>query len=428
MKFLVLSICIVLGAFIILLQKYLYKTIRTPLTFFAILWCVVLSVANMQLYNYYSPSLLVNSIIIIGIVIFAICFCVFSGKKNLKRVIDNNFFECHLNLQIIYFVNIIATIFTIPFLGNAINIIRNNGLAFLRANAGDTNIGIASAGWQNVILDSVVRPVFMTMAILAVTVSFSEIRKKTKIVLLSIAVVENFLLTLLTAARAPMVNFVFYFIIAFIIFKGKNIIAAIKTEKKKIVVCIILIAIILYITNERNFSGDTSILENFYVYYFSGPSYMSRLLENVHEYGLNGKLLYGTATFGFITNWLSFIYTFLTGKSQGSLWVLGSVITNQQYWVGENTLLNAMCTVFYIFIVDWGILGIIIGPLIIAFISAKIFKNLYKRQTTFTYAIYIYWTYILIRTVFKWDLLNVDFAVFIVLMYLFTVKKIRIRI
>ena len=48
-------------------------------------------------------------------------------------------------------------------------------------------------------------------------------------------------------------------------------------------------------------SDENIFLYNTYVYYFSGPAYLSQLIKNVTAYGLGGKLLYGAASFGFLS-------------------------------------------------------------------------------------------------------------------------------
>ena len=82
-----------------------------------------------------------------------------------------------------------------------------------------------------------------------------------------------------------------------------------------------------------------------------------------------------------------------------------------------------MCTCFYPFILDWGYLGVIIGPVIVALIAGKLTKKLYKERNINTISLYIFFLYVLIRTVFKWDLLNLDFIVVIASLYFFTRRR-----
>ena len=147
------------------------------------------------------------------------------------------------------------------------------------------------------------------------------------------------------------------------------------------------------------------------------------MIESVDTYGIGSQKLYGAATFGFLTNLISIPLIALTGVRQGSLYILGSVITNHQYWVGNGIYLNAMCTVYYPFIVDWGYIGPFIGPFILAAITFLITKRAYQKITVETASLYIYILYVLFRTVFKWELLNIDLSVIYITMRLFTYRR-----
>lgn len=181
----------------------------------------------------------------------------------------------------------------------------------------------------------------------------------------------------------------------------------------------VLVLILTQMRSSTDINSD-DILEIFHTYYFSGPSYLTQLLENVKEYGIQGTKFYGADTFGFISNIFSNVMIILTGRPQGTLYIMGAVITNHQYWVGSSTLINAMCTGFYPFILDWGYFGIIIGPFVLGILSLYITKRVYRRRDLFNTALYIYWMYVLFRTVFKWDLVNIDFSVVIISLYMFT--------
>ena len=181
----------------------------------------------------------------------------------------------------------------------------------------------------------------------------------------------------------------------------------------------VLIIAGLILQNSR--ASDMSIIRTVYMYYFSGPSYLSRLLENYSEYGIGGKLMWGQATFGFITNWvIIFLDPLFGGRLETSLNILGSTITNRQFAVGGRTLVNSMSTGFYAFLVDWGYAGIVIGPFVLAVISKILVKRLDRNRTIKNLGIYIFWIYALFRTVFKWDMVSLDFFIVLFTLHIFT--------
>ena len=405
----------------ILLAKAGMGTLKTPVLVFSIIWCIVGLGANLCLYEYYAPSNLVNTIIISGAIIFFIVYGF--GLRGVKK----SFFtenikldSCFINLRILIGINIVVIVLLLPSLITALIILRTNELWYIRANGSE----VYSSSLMATLADSVIRPLFVATTILAIVYLFSDGKQKTKYVLLMLAIVENIELVISTAGRAPIVNFLFYFIIAIVLFRGKSIFELLHHERGKLLFVVALIMGIFVLTQMRSSTNldMRDMLETFYNYYFSGPSYLTQLLRNVTEYGIDGRYFWGAATFGFISNIFSNILILVTGRPQGTLYIIGSVITSKQYWVGEHTLLNAMCTGFYPFLLDWGYLGIVIGPVILGIITTIITKKVYKNRSLFYIAIYIYWIYALFRTVFKWDLVNIDFSVVLISLYFFTHK------
>lgn len=73
----------------------------------------------------------------------------------------------------------------------------------------------------------------------------------------------------------------------------------IKKEKVKLLLFILIIIGLLVMQNLR--SPDMSIIKTFYMYYFSGPIYLTKIINaNSTVFSINKQFLYGSATFGFI--------------------------------------------------------------------------------------------------------------------------------
>lgn len=406
----------VLLIFMLILFKAVLGTIKNPIGVFCILWCVIGIGSNAALYDYYAPAEVVNYMIIIAIMGAFLVYC-FSMHGYSQTIFLK---ECKIEDGFIHFkrvlvINLLAMGILFPYMMTSVNKIRSGGFAFLRAE------GVFGGGFYAILFDSVIRPLFTATTILAIVYSFTDNRKKEKIILLSLVVVANIEQVILSAGRTPLVNFLYYIIIAVIMFRGRSLYNVIRKERKYIFLVLVVAFLVLKLTSKRNMSSRENLLiYNSYVYYFSGPSYLTQLLEQVHNYGIGGILLYGGASFGFISNIWSDIMIFITGKSQGSLYLLGSVITNNQYKVGAHTSINAMYTCFYPFLIDFGWLGIVLCPICIGIVSAIFTKKLCKKKDIFTISLYIYWTYVLIHTVFKWDLVNIDLTVIIVSLWFFT--------
>lgn len=405
--------------FIFILSKCIFGTIKTPISVFCLLWCLIGIGSNAAFYDYYEPSLIVN------ITIFIACIESFAIYAFLLQGLSKSFFineikidSNYLKINRILTINIFCVLLLAPYVAKSIKILIFEGFASLRTQE------MIESGLIATITDSFIRPLFTATTILSIVYSFSNGKRKEKILLIFLSIVINVEQVILSAGRAPFVNLVFYLMIAIILFYGRSLSNILHKGRKYVFFGIFAIIAILLITKQRNMSSSENLLlYNTYVYYFSGPSYLTQLIKNVKSYGPNGTLLYGTASFGFVTNVISDIMIFISGKAQGSLYLLGSVISNNQYWVGSHTLINAMYTCFYPFIIDYGWAGIFICPIFIAISSVIITKRLYKTKDILNITLYIYWTYVIIRTVFKWDLVNIDLTVVLVSLCFFTKRK-----
>lgn len=407
-----------------LLQKKAYCTIRTPLTFFSLLWCVVGFCANTTIMNYDPPSLKVNIFIILGILLFSLVFIYRVPIARITIQKDHEFGKNNMiNFRNIYIVNLICWLFMIPRFKTAIQILSTEGFAFLRANLSNSEIGLSRGGFSDIVFGYMVEPVFITTAILSIFLLFKNDKVKGSLLLFIYSIIAITIYAFTGAARGCLIKFAFCFFFVLILCKKKVLYNVMKMRAVKYSI-ILLVGTVLFITFQRGtFEGGNSATESvfrtFYIYYFSGPSYMTKLMENQSQWGGFGQLLYGSATFGFLTNFISWILIFFTGKSQGSLYILGSLISNTYYIVAPNVKINAMYTCFYTFWIDWGYLGIILGPILLALFSAYLFKRVYLKGDYKACVMYVFWLYTLTRTVFKLDTIGVGITIVFVCMQFF---------
>ena len=139
----------------------------------------------------------------------------------------------HINIKKIIFLNVGAAFFLFPYVIRSLNIILSKGFAYLRAG------GVIESGFHAVLNDSFIRPLFRVTTILTIVCSFSSIKKKNKFLLIIVSIVLNVEQVILTAGRSYLVNFIFYLIIAVVIFYGSSIKNFLYYSKKYIVLGII---------------------------------------------------------------------------------------------------------------------------------------------------------------------------------------------
>nr|WP_317364499.1 O-antigen polymerase [uncultured Blautia sp.] len=400
---------------------------KTPITFFSGLWCVIGILANLGLYNIYRPSDMVNNIILIGIWVFFITFSIgINGKKKSFFFKKLTPLDRTINYPMVILINVICIIFELPFAIKGITYLVNGQLAFLRASGSGLLIGNTTLLLIN---ETFVKPIVTATTIFCIVNSFYLKGKKIGLLAI-ITIIENLMFVLVTAGRAPLVNLIFYFILALIFMSGNSIKEVIHNHKKKIASIVLVFLLVVYFTLMRsgNINIINEVMESLYAYFCCGPAYLSQLLSNYHEYGMGGKLLYGSVTFGFFFNWIIlFLQRVLRFSDlKTTITILGSVITSRQYLIGVNSLTNSMCTCFYAFIVDWGYAGIIIGPIVVALMSLYFVNRVRKKMNICNLCMYIYWIYMLIRTTFRWDLVSLDIGVIYFTLYLYTKAPITI--
>lgn len=380
--------------------------------------------SNTTIMEYEQPSLFVNLSIILGIIVFTIVYIFLIPKIKFKVNNDWEFGKLEIiNYKNILLINMICWGFMSLKLKTAVNILRNQGFTFLRANLANKEIGLSQGGVLDIIFGYMIEPVFITTAILACFLVFSnEVRWK-KNLLLILSIISILMYAIISAARGCLIKFIFCFFFVLLINRKKIISNIYKIKAIKYIMIFLIITVLIITFKRGTFEGGNSAIESIfrtiYIYYFSGPAYMSNLIANQPEYGGFGKLLFGSATFGFITDFFSWILIFFTGENQGALYILGSEISNSYYLVAPFVKINAMYTCFYTFWIDWGYLGLIIGPVVLSCYSAYLFKKLYLKKDYKTGIMYVFWLYILLRTVFKLDTIGVDITIVFICLQLF---------
>lgn len=142
------------------------------------------------------------------------------------------------------------------------------------------------------------------------------------------------------------------------------------------VVAIILVVAMVYITEQRSLSHDAGVLENTFFYLVGGITYFDQMLGSPKEFGLfDGNYLLGWCTFGFIIN---------------PLLIVASVVFRFDY-VGSDSILsdaasvnlsfngtlrgNGLCTSLYAFLRDFGMSGIVIGPLLFGMMAGFVWEK-----------------------------------------------------
>lgn len=407
---------------VIFLGKYLFHSFRNSITYFCGLWALTMFFADLgEFFGYYPVSCEVNVSALVMIITF--CFCMCLKHENINIINDNKPRCLGFNVKLFIFVNAICIIFVLPMLVSSIDLIINNGYAWLRANYTDKNVGISNSGVCIAVMDNIARPVFYTTITCTAVAIFSDIKRKLKVILGVFCVLEMLILCIMTAARGSVVSLLTQIMICFIVFYGKNLKNYIVFFRKQLVMIFLLLFAVIIMSIFRHDGGDFNFIEQMYLYRFGGPIYLSELLKIDNGYGIWGGLLWGQATFGFITNIFSDLMMVMTGNHYGSQFLIGSVLTSGNLTIGDQVYANALFTAIYAFILDWGWTGVFFGGIIIYsfnyIITSLVMRN---KNNYFGYCLLISWYNIIINTTFRWELFTTEFSLVLLLLLLYSRK------
>ena len=108
-----LSLYIIFFILINFVEKKLYRSHISPLTFYCLLWCIIGIGANLAFFDYDKPSLLVNITIIVSIVIVFIFFIIMN--KNISfQLLGDSIIEFKVNKKLFFLLEVIFIFVSIP--------------------------------------------------------------------------------------------------------------------------------------------------------------------------------------------------------------------------------------------------------------------------------------------------------------------------
>lgn len=388
-----------------------------PQMWFSGLWCIVGILSNLGIYDFYKPSLFVNLTIIAGIVLFDIAsFLLINMQARDLRKIVPDVLGSRLNLTAIYIVNAACLLFLLPTLFVSLSYIAAGDFTALRTAIFANEF---TSTLQNAVRSYLINPI-VTATVLVGLVSFFLGKEKGAQVLV-VGLIGCFAITMAEASRVMLTKTVTFLIIAAIVAFKKGGIRVKLNLRSKLFIFFALVASVgfcLVITNDRSADGD--FLKVFYTYYFAGPSYLTQLLacEN-SAFTVFEDFLLGGASFGGFVNIPIMVLTYLGFGVKDTTFVVGSVLTSGNLAVSPTMSLNSMCTCFFDFFVDWGYLGIVVGPILLAVFTALIVNSYSKKRTVAQLALLVFWFYILTRTPFALDTINPAFVITMVCIFVF---------
>lgn len=409
-----------------------FGTWFNPITLFCGLWTVTAAVSNLGLYGYFKPSLEVNLIMLTGVLVaFLLCMGINFEGASFKQDTECC---CSSMASIRYWICITFCLTAIAVLvmklPRALGIIHSHGWAYLRvayyANPlnydGPQYMSTADAYIQLYI----VQPILDAALYLSVWLLFRRDRKAK--LLFCLALVGQLLLVFISAGRGPLMSVFKVLILGLFSFSSKGQITSFLKQlftPGRIIGTIAALIFLISVTAGRDTGEGGSLLQTLYQYYFTGPVFLSKLLQHHNPYWIpNETFMFGWATFGFIANVPLTFAAIFTSAPKTSVYWIASYLTSGNLEVGNGLYSNAMCTCFYDFIMDWGYVGAIIGPMLIIATSYYLIRKVQQCPSSpFFGCLMIYWLVLLIGTTFRWEAVDITPTCTIFFLWLFSLRN-----
>lgn len=345
----VVAVCLMLAV----LGKIISKRWFNPATMFSALWCVILFLASLEMYNLKGADNRTYYIMLFGVAAFSMGFCYWYIVRR-KKIFSLRFYkknagkkEYEINYKLLYLVCCIIIVFNLPiFVSSIILLFRGEGLDEIRYLA-QNPVHSASRTIRNVINNLVVAP--FSLAILPITaIDVIAGKKDKKLIIFTIIIMLTKLLG--DGGRTPVLYFVFHLLVILLLAKRKmDISAAPKT--KKILILVAGGAITVFIIASLSRSGGN--LKVFTYYYFSmQPTMFEQWAEHIS--GLRG---YGEASLNGVLFPLLYIFKNIFGISYPEHWnaVYDLIQRTDSEWqliAGEHIKANAYVSLFWFFYLD----------------------------------------------------------------------------
>lgn len=427
-------------------SRLVYRRLISPCFFLNIVWCVCSTLSTTGAFGFTIPSMKTHQYIFTFLVAFSIASLVFhmfflkmGGSRELHLDKEDAIQslpetgEVKINIEILASILILFILFISPTLAKSLEYILSGNLSTLR-NLFMSDSQNYMGNISDILYRYIIRPYIVFLDILAAYAFGKNFRQKWSLLIL--ALVGSFVHVILSAGRMMFFELMCYVLISILLYRPKSsdTIARfsiwklhINITRRGFIILIVLlpiVAIMLYITTFRSYSR-LGVMGSIWQYSVGAMSYFDIVVNRPNLFGLGtGNYLFGKATFGFITGLISVIcstFLHINIQTADSLVILYS---DQYFRVASNVSNNAQSTIIYAFLLDWGVAGLVIGPILIAFfmefICYKADKNkesigwnlaLISMYYMLLFSIWRYtlmysWTYMAFFWIFAFNFLN----------------------
>lgn len=401
---------IIIGLFVIFNTK-IYKKFVNYLNVFLIMFYIVAIFSMFGLYGFRVPTDKTYWYLLIALISFEFFTIVFmSIKVNKGKYIENE----KINTKILTTISILITILMIPTTFEGIKILTQYGFTAVRSAAFSNDI---YSSYTKIMLTYILVPLNKAVFIYSLVYYLKEKKCKLSIVITIINTIQ----TIATfGGRSVIVELTLIILVAIYIKNRGKIFEILKKNYKLIFLVVLLFIIITTVTRERTISKNEGFLFNLYSYYVGSIHLFDIHLNNPSISLLDGNhLLYGKAMFNPIIDIFKILIK-LIGIDTNMLSGI-EIINNQvqQYIQVTNSFkMNNNVTFMYVCLRDFGVCGLIIGPMYISLWITFIYKKYIYNHSIKNEVLYIYIVSSLPYFIFEFFINKTSFLITIILIIL----------
>lgn len=401
MEIIIIVLCLVA----ILYANNHYEHFYNPISFFCVIWLVIVTLAMMQLNDLNETSQKAYAIVLVGVFCFIIGSAVGIRKKLVlgkvgslsNYVYDSGCWykkKFRLNTKVVWLFTIVTLIVLLIQLSSiALLYLQGASMHDVRVIYASGNYALESGNVFLSILNTyIARPFEVAVMPLSAIAFFQEKRKNWGLLISGIVIVV--LQIIIDAGRVGIIQWLFC--VAFIyIFTSQQLFHGRISAKIKFritLIAIICFMVLMYLSSLREIEDTTS---SFYAYICGCMPYMDARLENVDSSGI---FTYGASAMFGLTTVVSWLLSII-----GMYPTFFTVVTNmasvqEYYFIGRKIEFNAFVTTFYHFYIDGRWLGVVLGMLVYGYFCGRCYNNVTKNASSKT--LYIY-TLVLIGLLFS---------------------------
>jgi len=413
---LVVAVAVFICAVVMITNKRSYGVMYNVNTLFSGMWCVCLAVASLGLYGLNPPDTYIYAMGFIAVILFNIFPSVKKNKQNIDFQVSE--FSGIYRHQILYMLHIVAYIFALPLVKTSMEYIMEFGYDQIRGAEqealGQSSLVAHAMQWLCLPLFNV------TMICAAIGLAT---KRKNMLPTIILAIADAAVYAIIYGGRYIVVKLIFFIVSSFVISEKGRIKYLFKNHKKVIIFAMLGILLLNYLTSLRSVSG-MGFIGNLVVYFAGSFSFLSELLSrNVH----GSYMGFGRITFGFILNFISVIGTFVFGMPYKGTDALVTSFVGDYLTIGDSITYNALPSVLYYFILDFGKIFWVFGIIIFSAFAHRMEDNFYKKKDWNSFCKYLYILFTLFDSVLKYGYVGIGTLVSFLLIELFTSDKCKIE-